>query len=160
MAEFSQRFKQLRAANGYSQQELADLLDVSKSTVNMYERGERRPGISQLEAVADFFNVDMDYLSGKSDIPRKSFISCVQKNILDNCNETEEKLVENYRKLDEYGQSTVNLIINAELKRCTEQGTIKKVRSFRAARSSDNCEPEVVEMEDLSIYPESDIEDI
>ncbi len=32
----------------------------------MYERGEREPGLDTLEAIADFFNVDMDYLSGKA----------------------------------------------------------------------------------------------
>ena len=38
----------------------------------MYERGEREPGIQTLEAIADFFNVDMDYLLGKSHIPNRS----------------------------------------------------------------------------------------
>lgn len=33
----------------------------------MYERGEREPGFETLEAIADYFNVDMDYLLGKSD---------------------------------------------------------------------------------------------
>ena len=37
----------------------------------MYERGEREPGLETLEVIADFFNVDMDYLLGKSDIPNK-----------------------------------------------------------------------------------------
>ena len=32
----------------------------------MYERGEREPGLDTLEAIADFFNVDMDYLTGKT----------------------------------------------------------------------------------------------
>ena len=29
----------------------------------MYERGEREPGLEMLETIADFFNVDMDYLA-------------------------------------------------------------------------------------------------
>ena len=37
----------------------------------MYERGEREPGIETLEKFADFFNVDMDYLLGKSDVINK-----------------------------------------------------------------------------------------
>lgn len=37
----------------------------------MYERGEREPGLDLLEAFADFFNVDLDYLLGKSDIPNR-----------------------------------------------------------------------------------------
>lgn len=38
----------------------------------MYERGEREPGIETLELIADTFNVDLDYLIGKSDYPNKS----------------------------------------------------------------------------------------
>ena len=38
----------------------------------MYERGEREPGLEMLELIADMFNVDMDYLLGKSDCPNRS----------------------------------------------------------------------------------------
>lgn len=49
-----------------SQQELADALGISKSAVNMYERGERQPNFETLETIADFFNVDIDYLLGRT----------------------------------------------------------------------------------------------
>lgn len=52
--------------------ELSKLLKISKSSVNMYERGEREPGLETLELIADIFNVDMDYLLGKSDCPNRS----------------------------------------------------------------------------------------
>lgn len=71
MSKFSERFKQLRTEHELSQQNLANQLGFSKSSVNMYERGEREPGIESLEAIADYFNVDMDYLLGKSDIPNR-----------------------------------------------------------------------------------------
>ena len=70
MSGFSTRFHDLRAEHKLTQQALADRLGISKSSVNMYERGEREPGIPALEAIADLFNVDMNYLLGKSDIPR------------------------------------------------------------------------------------------
>lgn len=74
MAKFSERLRLLRKQADLSQQELANLLgSVSKSSINMYERGEREPGIETLEAIADFFNVDLDYLLGKSDTPNKSY---------------------------------------------------------------------------------------
>jgi len=38
----------------------------------MYERGEREPGFETLEAFADYFNVDLDYLLGKSDFKNKN----------------------------------------------------------------------------------------
>ena len=158
MADFSERIKELRSSCGFSQQKLADMLNVSKSTVNMYERGERRPGMDQLEAIADYFNVDMDYLSGKSDIPRKTLICRDQPHDnLDIYSASEKSLISKYRKLDTYGQKTVNLLVDSELERCTQQA---KIRSFRAASSIDNHEPEIVDMEDLSTIPESDIEGI
>lgn len=72
MAKFGVRLRQLRQARGWSQQALAHQLNISKSSVNMYERGEREPGLETLELIADTFNVDMDYLLGKSDCPNRS----------------------------------------------------------------------------------------
>ena len=72
MAKFSDRFRQLRTENGLSQSEMAKQLGcVSKSSVNMYERGEREPSFETLEVIADYFNVDMDYLLGKTDTPNR-----------------------------------------------------------------------------------------
>lgn len=68
MATFSERLKSLRHEKGWSQQRLADELKLSKSSVNMYERGEREPGFETMEAIADLFNVDMNYLYGRTDV--------------------------------------------------------------------------------------------
>ena len=65
MGTFGQRLKDLRNSRGISQNELSKHIGVSKSSVNMYERDEREPGFETLEAIADFFNVNMDYLLGR-----------------------------------------------------------------------------------------------
>ena len=67
MANFHTILRKLRNASGLSQQELADRLGIKKSAVNMYERGERQPNFEILEAIGDFFNVDIDYLLGRTD---------------------------------------------------------------------------------------------
>ena len=73
MPGFSDRLRSLRVNFGISQQKLADSIgNVSKSSINMYERGEREPSLETMEAFADFFNVDLDYLYGKSDVPNRS----------------------------------------------------------------------------------------
>lgn len=72
MPKFNERLKQLRQEADLSQAEFAKQIGTSKSSVNMYERGEREPGIETLEAIADYFNVDIDYLLGKSDHRSKS----------------------------------------------------------------------------------------
>ena len=69
---FNERLKDLRKKAGLSQAELAKRIGVSKSSINMYERGEREPGLEILEAIADFFNVDMNYLLGSSDVISES----------------------------------------------------------------------------------------
>ena len=63
---FCKQLKLLRKESGLSQQEFAKKVGVSKSSVNMYERGEREPSLETLESIADYFNVDMDFLLGKS----------------------------------------------------------------------------------------------
>lgn len=71
MANFGDRLRQLRTAKGLSQMDFAKQIKISKSSVNMYERNEREPGLDTLEKIADYFNVDMDFLLGMSDYQNK-----------------------------------------------------------------------------------------
>ena len=64
---FNEILKELRKAKGLSQMELAERLNVSKSLVGLYETGARKPSYEALEDIADFFNVDIDYLMGRED---------------------------------------------------------------------------------------------
>lgn len=66
MGNFNGMLKYLRTREKMSQAELADKLGFSKSTVAMYELGKREPDFKTLEAIADLFNVDMNFLLGKS----------------------------------------------------------------------------------------------
>lgn len=65
MASFKEMLKYLRLREKLSQADLADRLGVAKSTISMYEVGKREPDFETLEAIADFFNVDMNFLLGK-----------------------------------------------------------------------------------------------
>ncbi len=71
MSKFSSRLKELRKESGLSQQKLADMLGITKSSINMYERGEREPRMDGLEQMSDFFDVDIDYLVGKSSVKKR-----------------------------------------------------------------------------------------
>ena len=68
---FSDTLKYLRKRANMSQEELGQKIGVKKSTVSMYERGDRKPSYEVLEAIADCFNVDMDYLTGKTTVERR-----------------------------------------------------------------------------------------
>ncbi len=71
MSKFSHQLKKLRQESTLSQQGLAEALGLSKSSINMYERGEREPSFDTISAIADFFAVDTDYLLGKSPYKNK-----------------------------------------------------------------------------------------
>lgn len=71
MANFGSILKNLRISRGITQVELAAKLGISRSTVGMYETGGREPDFETMEAIADIFNVDMDYLMGRSQVERK-----------------------------------------------------------------------------------------
>lgn len=65
MASFKDMLKYLRSRENLSQSELSEKLGLSKSTISMYEVGKREPDLETLELIADFFNVDMNFLLGK-----------------------------------------------------------------------------------------------
>lgn len=69
--DFGQILKDLRESRGYSQQELGEALDMTRQTISNYEKGRRTPHKEILEAIADFFNVDMDFLYGKTTIENR-----------------------------------------------------------------------------------------
>ena len=54
--------KSLRKQKGLTQDQLAAEMGLSKSTISMYENGNRKPDYEVLEAFADIFNVDMNTL--------------------------------------------------------------------------------------------------
>lgn len=68
MSAFGKILRTLRIENDLTQIQLAHKLGVAFSTISMYERGEREPDFETLESIADFFNVTMDYLHGKSNV--------------------------------------------------------------------------------------------
>lgn len=66
MANFSDMLTYLRKRSNMSQQQLADATRLTRSAVSMYETGKREPDFETLEIFADFFNVSMDTLTGRS----------------------------------------------------------------------------------------------
>ena len=69
MSKFADILKSLRKQHGVTQAQLADALELSNSTVSMYESGQRLPSFEVLEAIADYFNVSLSVLNGNMDTP-------------------------------------------------------------------------------------------
>lgn len=68
------RLAQLRQAKGLTQQELAFLLEINRSTYAQYETGRREPDYSVLEKLADFYSCTIDYLIGRTDDPHSVLV--------------------------------------------------------------------------------------
>ena len=69
MAEFSERIKALRKEHGLTQQGVGEIIGVKKYAVYSYEKGRGYPDMRGLIALADYFDVSMDYLGGRTDKP-------------------------------------------------------------------------------------------
>lgn len=63
---FCDVLKSLRKERGLSRQQVADILGVSKRTIESYEYGNREPNIEMLCKLADFYGVSIDYLLGRT----------------------------------------------------------------------------------------------
>ena len=58
----------LRNEKGVTQKELASVLGVTIRTITNYENSSREPNIATLIALADYFDVSLDYLVGRSEV--------------------------------------------------------------------------------------------
>ncbi|WDL98162.1 helix-turn-helix domain-containing protein [Alicyclobacillus sp. ALC3] len=67
MATFADRLTELLNMKNVRRKDLAELLGVTYKTVNNYENGTREPNMEQLKRLADYFEVPLDYLTGRSD---------------------------------------------------------------------------------------------
>lgn len=66
---FGEKLAELRRNKKLSQYELAEKLGFSRGKLANYEQGTREPDFETLELIADYFNVSIDYLLGRSNFP-------------------------------------------------------------------------------------------
>lgn len=62
---FRQRLQNLRERRRISRIVLSELCGLAPDAVRRYERGEAEPSVQSMVALADFFEVSLDYLSGR-----------------------------------------------------------------------------------------------
>lgn len=71
MTTFIERLKQLRAEKKATQKDVADFLHFNARSYQKIETAEVKPSFDTLIALADYFDVSLDYLVGRSDIPER-----------------------------------------------------------------------------------------
>lgn len=108
--EFKDIFIKLRKESGYTQNEIAEELGVTQSQVSNWELGKRHPSKGTYEQIADFFNVDIDYLYGRIEIRKTVHYDAdgteyvPVKHVL---SPMELDIIEHFRLLDESAQTIV-----------------------------------------------------
>lgn len=71
MNDFGSRLKEIRKSKGVTQKQLAIAIGGSERGIQNYELNERKPAFDVLIALADFFDVSLDYLCGRSDVAER-----------------------------------------------------------------------------------------
>lgn len=128
MIEIKDRIIELRLSKNLTQSELAKQLDMSASSIGMYEQGRRKPSFEQLEKIADFFNVDMDYLIGRNNIKNKYLLSKTSETNTDSVLEKEEESInkeqESLNKISDFLKKNSDVTLS-EIKRGNKVDVIK-----------------------------------
>lgn len=77
---FAQRLTKLRNDTHLSMANLANAVGLKTAgAINQFEKGLNLPSIETLVAIADFFNVSVDYLLGRTDDPYCSLTKVISK---------------------------------------------------------------------------------
>lgn len=99
--KFAKRIKELRLSKDMTMEELGNKLGKTKSTISTWEKGARSPKMGELEDIASFFNVSINYLLGLSDTDNKKTFELTNKKL----DELQKRVEKIYKKI----QITKNL---------------------------------------------------
>lgn len=102
------RIKELRLEKHYSMEQLAQKIGVGKSSICQYESGLRTPSTEVQEALSDFFNVDVDYLMGRTDIKRRVDLEGFIKNSISS---DEINFIKAYRNAPKTTKIAINVLL-------------------------------------------------
>lgn len=96
--EFNNKLYNLRKKNGFSQEELANRLNVSRQTISKWEVGDSTPDMEKLIAISDLFDISLDELimdkspASNNEVTAKSeAVSEINKNFLTDENKKKAK---------------------------------------------------------------------
>ncbi|MFG6334822.1 MAG: helix-turn-helix domain-containing protein [Lachnospiraceae bacterium] len=102
---FKERLKEARLMNNMTQEQIADLIGVAKSTFTGYEKGNSEPNMLTVSKIMNVLKVDANFLwQDDTDFPMQVSYE-------------EIKHIEKYRALDPHGQETVSYILEREAER-------------------------------------------
>ena len=80
MKIFGDRIRALRESMNFSQVKFAETFGIGQSSVGRYEKGEASPSLELLVRIADYYDVSLDYVLGRTDSPQGRLYDCKPKN--------------------------------------------------------------------------------
>lgn len=104
-----QRIKDLREDEDKTQSDIAKILGTTAQYYGKYEKGEREIPFSRAIELAEFYNVSLDYLAGKTNVKRI--------NIKSSISEDERKILDMYQNLSERNKGKAELFIEQLLEK-------------------------------------------
>lgn len=112
---FGKRLRAIRKASDITQDEIADALKLDRTTIAKYENEDRLPDMQTVIAIADYFNISIDYLVGrKKDAKDKMAAAIIKRlekhNILGDDEEFNNKIMKNCVNLVDIYLSGINII--------------------------------------------------
>ncbi|WP_197115132.1 helix-turn-helix domain-containing protein [Facklamia lactis] len=90
MIQFNEKLYKLRKENGYSQEDLAEKLNVSRQTISKWEVGDTTPELERLVDISNLFSITLDELvlskedeiNKEEELPLKKNIEYIKKEVL------------------------------------------------------------------------------
>lgn len=105
------KIKELRLERGYSMEQLAQKIGIGKSSISQYESNQRTPSTDTQEALADLFNVDVDYLMGRTTIRRRIDL---EEFITSEVSSQEIKIIKAYRNASSTTKAAIDLLLGID----------------------------------------------
>lgn len=133
---FAARLREAREKRGFTQQAVADMLGISKSTYSGYETGKREPDVFKIKALSEALSISADVLIGAKVVSATSHFS-----------KEEFEHIKKYRVLDTHGKKVVDHVLNDEYDRMThiesreEKGHMTYISLYDLAVSAGTGEP-------------------
>lgn len=107
MPELKDILKILRLEKNMSQAELAQELNAGLSTIASWEVGKRFPNRENMEQLSDLFNVDIDYLYGRTNV-RQAVHFDNDGNMMVQLSSQEQRMLEYFRRLNQDGKQYIS----------------------------------------------------
>lgn len=103
---FGERLITARENKNYKQNQLAELLGITATRLNYWEKDKREPDVLMIKKLSSLLEVSSDWLIGNENINNFEFTT------------NEKNIIKKYRNIDFYGQKLVNNVIDIEYERC------------------------------------------